>query len=104
MKDKYLPIGTVCLLKNGKKDVMITGYLPVPNENPNYRYDYCGCVFPEGIFTTEQTAVFNHDQILEIHHMGLENEEYKNFNEQIKKVVENGDGIPPLAITGEETI
>ena len=32
MKEKFLPIGTVVLLKNGTKKIMITGYLPVSKD------------------------------------------------------------------------
>ncbi|MBO5120749.1 MAG: DUF4176 domain-containing protein, partial [Bacilli bacterium] len=31
MPEKFLPIGTVVLLKNGKKEVMITSYCIFPN-------------------------------------------------------------------------
>ena len=32
---KYLPIGTVVMLKGGKKRVMITGFCSMPNEENN---------------------------------------------------------------------
>ena len=48
--EKYLPIGTVVLLKNTNKKIMITGYLTASidekNSNDEY-YDYSGCLFPE---------------------------------------------------------
>jgi hypothetical protein len=33
MREKYLPIGTVVLLKGGKKRAMITGFCSVAQEN-----------------------------------------------------------------------
>ena len=36
MPEKFLPIGTVVLLKNGKKEVMITSYCIFPN-NTEYK-------------------------------------------------------------------
>ena len=40
MKEKYLPIGTVVLLTNGTKKVMITGYLPIDVKNYPVPYLY----------------------------------------------------------------
>ena len=33
MRDKYLPIGSVVLLKGGTKKVMITGFCSIAEEN-----------------------------------------------------------------------
>ena len=59
MKERFLPIGTVVLLKNGKKEVMITSYCIFPNNvelkngkevKPEKKiYEYGGCIYPEGI-------------------------------------------------------
>lgn len=87
MKEKYLPIGTVVLLKGGKKRVMITGFCSVENANSSKMYDYNGCLFPEGYLSSDQTCLFNHDQIERIFHLGLEDEEEKAFNNQLKELV-----------------
>lgn len=89
MEEKFLPIGTVVLLKNATKEIMITGYLTVPNDNQDKVYDYSACLYPEGIITSEQTAVFNHDQIDQIISIGYENEECKNFIKKVKEFYEN---------------
>jgi len=81
MKDKYLPIGSVVILKGGKKKVMITGYFSVEGNNIDKIYDYNGCLFPEGYLRSDQTCLFNHEQIEEVFFMGLENEEQKKFKE-----------------------
>lgn len=88
MKEKYLPIGTVCLLKNGKKRLMITGFCAVPTENKQKMYDYSGCIFPEGFLTSNQVCLFNHDQIEKIYHMGYEDESQQSFNKTLLKFVE----------------
>lgn len=89
-KEKYLPIGTVCLLKDGKKRVMITGFCIVPESGEKKVYDYCGCIYPEGILTTDKSIVFNHEQIDKIYYMGYSDDEEKKFkanlNEIVKKV------------------
>lgn len=84
MEDKYLPIGTVVMLKEGTKRVMITGFCSMPKDNPDKMFDYSGCLFPEGYITSDQVALFNHDQIAEISHMGLNDEEEKRFKESLK--------------------
>ncbi len=86
MKEKYLPIGTVVLLTNGTKKVMITGYLPIDVEADNKMYDYTGCLFPEGIIIDSETLAFNHDQIQEIIFEGLNNEETEEFIKTIKSI------------------
>jgi len=89
MKEKFLPIGSVVLLKNGTKKIMITGYLPTAKDKPGNVYDYSACIFPEGIISSDQTVVFNHDQINDIISVGYSNEETTSFleamNELIKK-------------------
>ncbi|MCI8394221.1 MAG: DUF4176 domain-containing protein [Bacilli bacterium] len=79
MKDKFLPIGTVVLLKGGSKRIMITGYCSVEEKNPNKIYDYNGCIFPEGYLKSDQICLFNHDQIIRVDHVGLTDEEQTNF-------------------------
>lgn len=85
--EKYLPIGTVVMLKDGKKRVMITGFLTIPNNQQNIVYDYSGCLYPEGIISSEKTLVFNHNQIKNIYHIGLIDDEEKKFKEELKKII-----------------
>lgn len=87
--EKFLPIGTVVMLKNGTKRVMITGFLTTPNDNPNMTYDYTGCLYPEGVLTSEQTMVFNHDQIAQIYFLGFVDDEEKNFKQQLNEILKN---------------
>ena len=44
--EKYLPIGTVVMLKGGTKRVMISGFCAIDGENVKNMYDYSGCVYP----------------------------------------------------------
>ena len=88
MNKKDLPIGTVVLLTGGFKKVMITGYSSVSSEKENEVFDYNGCIFPEGLMENIY-SLFNADQIEEIFYYGLENEEYKEYVENKKSVLEN---------------
>lgn len=88
MRDKYLPIGSVVLLKGGTKRVMITGFCSVAEENQEKIYDYCGCIYPEGYLSSDEICLFDHDQISEISFVGFENEEEKDFKDNLVSVVE----------------
>ena len=89
--EKFLPLGSVVLLSGATKRLMITGFCPVDEENEVY--DYCGCMYPEGVLSSDETALFNHSQIDKIYFMGLNDKEEKvfkeNLNKQIKEVNES---------------
>lgn len=76
--EKYLPIGTVVLLENAKKRVMITGFL-VNDISRSETFDYSGCFFPEGTMDPTKTLLFNHSQIAKVFHLGLSDQEEKDF-------------------------
>lgn len=88
-KEKYLPIGTVVLLKNAEKRLMIMGYCPVPRNNDKTVYDYCGCLYPEGLINSDEIAVFNHDQIENISYLGFTDEESNDFMLKLKEFMNN---------------
>lgn len=88
--DKYLPIGTVVVLKNATKRVMITGFASMSPETGDTIFDYSGCVYPEGFLDYNEVCVFNHEQIDKIFHMGYIDEEEEAFKkslvEQLNKI------------------
>ena len=100
--EKYLPIGTVVLLKEATKKVMITGYASVSPDTGDKIFDYSGCVFPEGFFDYNQVCVFNHDQIGEVFYTGYVDEEQKAFmvtlNNEIEKIT-NEAPAPSVDLT-----
>ena len=59
MQDKFLPIGSVVLLKEGKKSLVICGYCTSPGEDKPL-YDYTGILYPEGIRSVNEFLFFNH--------------------------------------------
>jgi hypothetical protein len=87
IKEKYLPIGTVVLLKGGRKRAMITGFCSVAQENQEKIYDYSGCVYPEGYLSSNQVCLFDHDQIDKVFFYGYEDEEEKLFKEKLNRIV-----------------
>lgn len=88
MKDRFLPLGTVVLLKGAKRNVMITNYLIYSGKEGASKkvYDYGACPFPEGLMKPDMGIGFNHDDIAEVIYLGLQNDEQKEFN---KKLLEN---------------
>ena len=98
---KYLPIGTVVMLKGGSKRLMITGFCSMPTDEDKM-FDYAGCMYPEGFLSSDQTALFNHEQIEKIYYMGYIDEEEKKFKESLNVLLNEIDdsddlsSIPPI--------
>lgn len=88
MFERTLPIGTIVLLKNATKRIMIIGYCKYQKDDPETIYDYAGCVYPEGFLSPDTTALFNHDQIDRIYALGFQNEERFAFEEKLKAAIE----------------
>ena len=97
MPEKFLPIGTVVLLKGGKKELMIMSYCITPSGDvydkngkvevgEDAMFDYGGCVYPEGMLTSDQLFAFNHDQIEKICYMVYVTDKQK----EISKILVGG--------------
>lgn len=90
MKERFLPIGTVVLLKDAKKALMITGYCIFPTGTQikdgqevtpeKQMYEYGGCPYPEGILDSNVINAFDHNQIDKILYMGYESDEQKELS------------------------
>ena len=87
-KEKFLPIGSIVILKNATKKMMITGFC-ISVEGQNSVYDYSGCLYPEGIISASEVAVFNHDQIDKIFAIGYSDEEEKQFKIKLVNALAN---------------
>ena len=81
MKELF-PIGTVVLLREGTKPVMIIGFY-VSGEKDDKIYDYLGCLYPEGVLTTSENLVFNHADISQLIFRGLETNEEREFKQKL---------------------
>ena len=86
IKPKYLPVGTVVLLENGTKRVMINGFCTMDANKPDKIYDYSGVLFPEGSLSSDQTLLFDHNQIVRVDHYGLEDQEEKDFKVKLVQI------------------
>ena len=85
--EKYLPIGTVVMLKGGFKRILITGFCCSSSDKKIY--DYSGCLYPEGIISSTESLMFNHEQISQIYHLGYISDEEKKFKEVLKQALQN---------------
>ena len=85
---KFLPIGTVVMLKGGTKRLMITGFCAMQEKDKTKMWDYSGCMYPEGFLSSSQTCLFDHEQIEKIYHLGLaEDDEEKKFKQSLNGLV-----------------
>ena len=82
-EDKFLPVGTVCLLKDATKKVMVNGYLVSDGQNGEVLYDYSAILFPSG---NNSKLAFNHDQIEKIISMGYQDEETAAFIQELNSL------------------
>lgn len=69
---QFLPLGTVVLLKDAEKKLMIVGRSQAMDGT---HYDYSACLFPEGYIGSDQMVVFNQEDIGKVFYMGMQNEE-----------------------------
>lgn len=74
-----IPIGSVVLLRNAAKKLMIMGYMPYNKENPETKYDYAGVLYPEGFLGMQGIFLFNHEDIDDVVFRGYHNPEYDRF-------------------------
>ncbi|MEI3508196.1 MAG: DUF4176 domain-containing protein [Bacilli bacterium] len=102
MKEKYLPIGTVVTLNGGTKRVMVIGYCPIAEDKK--MFDYSACTYPEGIISSDKTLAFNHEQISQIHFIGLEDSEQAEFNNKIKEMLKSLNDLKEVELTNTNVV
>ena len=98
--EKYLPLGSVVMLKGASKRLMVTGFCTMAaDDESGVMYDYSGCMYPEGVISSDQTALFNHDQIEKVYHLGLVDEEEKSFKMKLVQLVNSQNVVSTSAPT-----
>lgn len=87
MFEGLLPIGTVVLLKNSQKRVMIIGVIQKQiKDGKDVIWDYSACFYPEGYMGPDKTFLFNSEQIEKIFAVGYQDEEQFNFKEKVDQI------------------
>ncbi len=88
----YLPVGTVVILKNLQKKVMIIGINVMLNQDENQKFDYIGVMYPEGYLGRDQgNFLFNHDDINDVVFEGYDNPERQEYIAQLSGTDEDID-------------
>lgn len=91
-KKDLLPIGSVVLLKNAVKRLMIMGYAQQEKkendtENNSKIWDYCGTLFPEGFISSDNIFLFDHDQIDKLFYSGYVDSEQAEFVSKVNDII-----------------
>lgn len=84
---KYLPIGSVVLLKESQKRIMIVGVKQKQSDSDKV-WDYSACLFPEGIIDPDRLYLFDADQIERLYFVGLQDGESLAFLDKLNHLEE----------------
>ncbi len=79
--NNILPIGSVVMLENGTKPVMIFGYLQKSNLAPDMIADYVGVPYPEGNLGLGTQIGFQMNEIKEVLFEGYATEAFEPWKE-----------------------
>ena len=85
---KLLPIGSIVLLNDGEKKLMINGIMQSDASGSGQEYDYLGILYPEGHIGESFQYLFNHEDIREIVFRGYEDAERAEFLEKLANLYE----------------
>ncbi|CAH8771772.1 DUF4176 domain-containing protein [Paenibacillus dendritiformis] len=80
-----LPLGSVVLLRDGSKKLMIYGRKQLQIKT-NRLFDYLGVVYPEGYIDENFSFLFNHEDIDVVAHVGFSNYEEEAFQKILQDV------------------
>ena len=88
-----LPIGSIVLLKNSEKKLMVMGYLQSLTDGEDDKmYDYSACLFPEGYISADEVYLLDQEQIDVIYYIGYQDEEQMEFMQRVYDYIENIQG------------
>ncbi|MFC4651607.1 DUF4176 domain-containing protein [Lactococcus nasutitermitis] len=74
----FLPLGSVVLLNDGEKRLMIVGRKQLSTKSKK-KFNYAGVLFPEGYQNAEELYLFNNGDIEHVFQMGLIDDEELAF-------------------------
>jgi hypothetical protein len=91
----WLPIGSIVMLKDGDKRLMIIGKgLKKAESNGERIYDYCAVMSPEGLVSPNNMIGFDRDSIDRIYFLGYVDEYEDILNQQLEEyLAENREGV-----------
>jgi len=91
MDQQLLPLGSVVLLKGGRKKLLIFGRLQISNDDQKL-WDYVGCLYPEGNLGPEYCFLFNRPDVEKVVHTGYSDEEDRQLLERYTMTLSGRNG------------
>ena len=88
MEKDLLPAGSVVLLKDSTKKLMIIGFFQIRPDRKEKVYDYCGCLYPEGYQDGDHLYLFDQDMIGKVYSVGYMDEEQFQYRQEQRKIAE----------------
>ena len=82
---KFLPIGSVVLLKNSQKRVMIVGVKQKQVDSEKV-WDYSACLYPEGVLDPDRLFLFDAEQIERLSFIGFQDGEGLEFQNRLNNM------------------
>lgn len=89
LRKKYLPVGSVVLLKDSQKRIMIVGVKQKQADSDKV-WDYSACLYPEGLLDPDKLYLFDTEQIARLYFIGLQDGEGLAFLNWLSQ--QDGDG------------
>ena len=83
-----LPIGTVVLIGDSEKRVMIVGVCQRSGDDGEI-WDYTGVLYPEGYLDSDTMFLFNNDQISKVFATGYQDEEQFEFKDRADATIKS---------------
>ena len=93
---ELLPIGSVVLLKDAQKPLMVFGVCQTEKDTGK-EYDYIGVLYPEGNVGTDVQFLFNHADISKTYFMGYDAPERAEFLQRLKAYYDQKNDTQPKA-------
>lgn len=90
---ELLPVGSVVLLKEAQKKLVIMGIMQTKRlpDGQIRIYDYLGVPYPQGYVGSASGMLFNHEKIQEIFFTGYTDQEREIFTAAIQKAVDQSE-------------
>lgn len=88
-----LPVGSVVMLEEANKRMMIIGIMQQNQENGTI-YDYLGCLYPEGFIDSEHLYMFNHEDIEKVDFVGFADSEFQVFRHRFAQEFDKHNSEP----------
>ena len=82
---KFLPIGSVVLLKNSQKRIMIVGIKQKQVDSEKV-WDYSACLYPEGVLDPDRLFLFDAEQIERLYFIGFQDGEGLEFQNRLNNM------------------